>query len=313
VKETVWERLLRIGFNLLVVGGHIADEHSHLLERLKDLGYDGVEVPVFDGPVSQYQALGQRLGDLGLQSTIVAIVGEDTSPISPDPGIRSNARDRLRWSIDCAQALGADVMAGPFHSPLGVFTGAGPTEDELERLAETLRAVGDHAGQAGVTLAIEALNRFECYVLNTMAQASDLRRRVGHPSVSYQYDTFHANIEERDPVEAYRIHAHEIPHIHISENDRGIPGRGHVPFAATFAAIRGAGYDGWLTVEAFGRALPALAAATRVWRDLFPDLDTLFSESIEMIRRHWEAADPARSASSLSKSKPHHPSARRTA
>ena len=231
---------MRIGFNLLAVAGDITDEHLPHLERLKALGYDGVEIPVFDGPVAHFEALGRRLKEVGLGATTVAIVGEDTSPISPDPQIRANARDRLHWLIDCNHALGADVMAGPYHSPLGVFTGDGPTEDELDRLADAMRDAAAYAEGAGVKLALEALNRFECYVLNTMAQASDLRRRVGHPNFSYQYDTFHANIEERDPVAAYRDHAHEITHVHISENDRGIPGRGHTPLAATIAAVRAA-------------------------------------------------------------------------
>jgi D-psicose/D-tagatose/L-ribulose 3-epimerase len=283
---------LRIGFNLLVVGGHITEEHWPLLDRLKELGYDGVEVPVFEGPVSHYAGLGRRLKQAGLGSTIVAIVGEDTNPMSPDPAVRRKAGERQRWSIDCANALGADVMAGPYHSPLGVFTGQGPTEDELSRLAEGLHEAAGHAEGAGVKLAIEALNRFECYALNTMDQAEALRRRVDHPNFSFQFDTFHANIEERDPVDAYRRHAGVIPHIHVSENDRGIPGRGHVPFAAHFRSFREAGYDGWLTVEAFGRALPALAAATRVWRDLFSDLDTLLAESLALIRREWAAAAP---------------------
>jgi D-psicose/D-tagatose/L-ribulose 3-epimerase len=283
---------LRIGIDLLVVGGHITDEHWPLIERLKALGYDGVEIPVFDGPVAHYEHLGRGLRAMGMGATIVAIVGEDTNPLSPDPVIRQNARDRLAWSIDCAHALGADVMAGPFHSPLGVFTGEGPSEAELGRLAEIMHGAAAYAEPAGVTLALEALNRFECYVLNTMDQAEALRKRVDHPNFSFQFDTFHANIEERDPVEAYRRHARVIPHIHISENDRGIPGRGHVPFAAHFRAFREAGYDGWLTVEAFGRALPALAAATRVWRDLFPDLETLLVESITLIRREWQAATP---------------------
>jgi D-psicose/D-tagatose/L-ribulose 3-epimerase len=283
---------LRIGFNLLVAGGHITEEHWPLLDRLKALGYDGVEVPVFDGPVSHYEALGRRLKALGLGASIVAIVGEDSNPMSSDAAVRRKARDRQHWSIDCAHALGADVMAGPYHSPIGVFTGQGPTEDELSRLAEGLHEAAGHAEAAGVTLAIEALNRYECYALNTMDQAAGLRRRVDHPNFSFQFDTFHANIEERDPVDAYRRHSGAILHIHISENDRGIPGRGHVPFAAHFRSFLEAGYDGWLTVEAFGRALPALAAATRVWRDLFPDLDTLFAESIALIRREWAAAAP---------------------
>lgn len=284
---------MRIGFNLLVVGGHIDDEHGHLLERLKRLGYDGVEVPVFEGTLAHYEKLGRRLGDIGLASTIVTIVGEDANPASPDPAIRARAADRLRWGIDRAHALGADVMAGPYHSPVGVFTGEGPTADEIRHIADAMRLAAGHAQGAGVHLSLETLNRFECYVLNTMAQASELRRQVGHPNFGYMYDSFHANIEERDPVAAYRRFAGEITHIHISENDRGIPGRGHAPLRETIHAIRGAGYDGWLTVEAFGRSLPALAAATRVWRDLYPDIDTLFSESIDLIRRHWaQAEDP---------------------
>ncbi len=77
------------------------------------------------------------------------------------------------------------------------------------------------------------------------------------------YDTFHANIEEKDPVKAIRTIKKHMIHVHISENDRGTPGKGHVPWDATYKALRAAKYDGMLTIEAFGRALPQLAAATR--------------------------------------------------
>lgn len=280
---------MRIGFNLLAVGGHIGEEHVALFAKLKALGYDGVEIPVFDGPVAHFRHLGKILVDHGLRSTIVTIVTEDANPISADAAARVRAWDLLRSRIDRAYALGAEVMAGPFHSPLGVFSGSGPTESELKHLADAMREAADYGAAAKVRLSLEALNRFECYVLNTMSQASTLRKAVGHPNFSFMYDTFHANIEEHDPVGAYRAHAGEITHIHLSENDRGVVGRGHVPFAAVIAAIRKAGYDDWLTVEAFGRALPALAAATRVWRDLFPDLDTLFGESMRTIRSHLAA------------------------
>ena len=281
---------MKVGFNFLVVGGHIGEEHAPLLERLKAHGYDGVEIPVFEGELSHYEGLGRLLRRIGLGATMVAIVSEGANPASPDAAVRARARDHLRWCIDCGHAFGAEVMAGPFHSPLGVFSGDGPTDAELGHLADSMHEAAGYAADAGVHLSIEALNRFECYMLNTMAQASDLRRRVGHPNFSYQYDTFHANIEERDPVGTYRRFAHEISHIHISENDRGIPGRGHTPIGATIREARHSGYDGWLTVEAFGRAVPALAAATRVWRDLFPDIDTLFAESIAVTRRHWAQA-----------------------
>lgn len=285
--------MARIGFNLLTVGSFIDETHLPLCERIRQIGYDGVEIPVFEGDVGHYERLGRRLDAIGLGRTIVTIVAEDSNPLSPDAAIRRRARERHRWAVDCAMALGASVIAGPYHSPVGVFTGEGPREDELAHLAEALHVMADDAGRAGIALSLEAINRFECYVLNTMAAASALHARVGHPNFGYMYDTFHANIEERDPVGAYSRHAPEINHIHLSENDRGIVGRGHVPWAETFRAIHATGYDGWLTVEAFGRALPSLAAATRVWRDLFPDLETLLAESHAFIRRGWaEAALP---------------------
>jgi D-psicose/D-tagatose/L-ribulose 3-epimerase len=205
--------------------------------------------------------------------------------------VRRAAYDRLRWTIDGAQALGAKIVCGPLYAPLGYFSGDGPTEDELGHAADTLRAAAEHGAGAGVTLTLEPLNRFETYVLNTVVQGSAFAHRVGHPNLRYMYDTFHANIEERAPVAAFEEHVAEFGHIHISENDRGIPGRGHAAIAPVIGAARRAGYDGWLTVEAFGRAVPEFAAATRVWRDLFPDRETLYTESLNFIRKHWEAGD----------------------
>jgi D-psicose/D-tagatose/L-ribulose 3-epimerase len=281
---------MKVGFNLLAVGDSVDDHYLRCLERIKAIGYDGIEFSIFPHNAAQSSILGRRLKDIGLQATFGAIVAEAASPISPDAAVRARARDWLHRSIDCGHALGGTVMIGPYHSPLGVFSGNGPSEDELSRCAEVLRDAADYAASAGIRLSIEIVNRFECYLLNTLQQGSDFRRRVGHPNFSYMYDTFHANIEEDDPVAAYTRFASEITYIHISENQRGVPGRGHVPWKETFAAIRAAGYDDWLTVEAFGRALPALASATRVWRDLFPDLETLLVESHAMIRRHWNEA-----------------------
>jgi D-psicose/D-tagatose/L-ribulose 3-epimerase len=113
---------------------------------------------------------------------------------------------------------------------------------------------------------------------------------VGHPNVSGMYDTFHANIEEKDPIMAIADVRHHLSHVHISENDRGTPGRGHIDFPATFRALKGSGYDGWLTIEAFGRALPPLAAATRVWRDFFPSPTEVYREGYRVIHNGWKGA-----------------------
>jgi D-psicose/D-tagatose/L-ribulose 3-epimerase len=171
-----------------------------------------------------------------------------------------------------------------------VFSGEGPTEDEKARAVDVHRQAAEAAQEVGLRLGIESLNRFECYFLNTIADAAEYARRVDHPAFGTMYDTFHANIEEKDPVAAFADNVKEIFHVHISENDRGTPGRGHVPWLETFKAIKSSGYDGWLTIEAFGRALPALAAATRVWRDFFPSREEVYVEGYRFIRKMLKKA-----------------------
>lgn len=284
---------MKIGFNLLVLGGLITPGHLEQLRRLAALGYDGVEIPILDGNVAHYGQLAALCADLGLERTASSALLGAINPCSADASVRGDAYDRLRWTIDCARALQASLICGPLYAPLGHFTGAGPTEAELSYAADTLRAAAEHGAAAGVKLVVEPLNRFETYLINTTGQGSEFVRRVAHRSLGYMFDTFHANIEERSPVDAFEACAREFAHVHISENDRGIPGRGHAALAPVIRAARRSGYDGWLTVEAFGRAVPELAAATRVWRDLFPDLETLFAESISFVRRHWDAGgDP---------------------
>jgi D-psicose/D-tagatose/L-ribulose 3-epimerase len=104
------------------------------------------------------------------------------------------------------------------------------------------------------------------------------------------FDTFHANIEEADPAASIRAHRDIITHVHISENNRGVPGRGHNDWKGIFKALRSTGYDNWLTIEAFGRVLPAFAAATRIWRDIFESPEALYAEGIRFIRQQWDAA-----------------------
>jgi D-psicose/D-tagatose/L-ribulose 3-epimerase len=146
------------------------------------------------------------------------------------------------------------------------------------------------AAKAELVIALEFLNRFEAYFLNTAADAAAFVKRVNHPNCGIMFDTFHANIEEQDPVGAITKNIDAIRHVHISENDRGTPGKGHIDWDGTFKALRSGGYDNWLVIEAFSRALPDLAAATRVWRDFCPSREGVCIEGLKFIRDQWEAA-----------------------
>ena len=217
---------MKAGFNLLLWTTHVEETHLPLLGKLKAAGYDGVEIPVFEGDVAHFERIGRAIRDNGLGCTTAMILPDQAhSAISPDPGSRAGALDHLRWAIECSAALGSEVLCGPFHQELGAFSGAGPTEDEKARAAEVHRQAADVAAQAGLALAIEPLNRFECYFLNTMADARAHVRRVDRPNFGALYDTFHANIEEKDPVGCIAETADVIRHVHVSENDRGTPGR----------------------------------------------------------------------------------------
>jgi len=281
---------MRLGFNLLLWTTHVVDEHAPVLDRLKATGYDGVEIPLFEGDIDHYTRLGRRLRDAGLGCSSVAIMPSGKSAIGEDAAARAAALDHLKWAIDCSAALGADVLCGPFHQPLGEFSGKGPTEAEVSRCAEVHKQAARYAGSRGVALAVEPLNRFECYFLTTARDAQALVLRVAEPNYGYLYDTFHSNIEEKNQPEAIRATAPAIRHVHISENDRGTPGTGQVGFPAVFDALRRSGYDGWLTVEAFGQALPDLAAATKVWRPLFARPEDVYEGGLRLMRDGWAAA-----------------------
>jgi len=280
---------MKIGMNLLLWATHLTEEHYPYLEKIKATGFDGVEIPIFGGNDAHYQKLRQKLDELQLQSSTVAVATPEASAISSDPAIRKAATQRLKTIVRYSAILGADILCGPFHQALGVFSGTGPTEEEFKRAADVHREVAEEAQRQGLWLAIESLNRFECYFLNTVGAAAAYVRRVAHPNFKTMFDTFHANIEEEDLPKAFSANVAEIAHVHVANNDRGVPGRGHIDFQSIFRAIKSSGYNGWLTIEAFGRALPELAEPTRVWRDFFKQPDEVVTEGYQFIRDTWNA------------------------
>jgi len=282
---------MKIGMCMFLWTTNITPDHAGLLRDIKATGFDGVEIPVFEGTPADFARTGQMLDDLGLQRTAVAANGDPAlNLIADDAATRQAGIDRMKWVLDCCAALGADRVSGPLHSTLGHFTGTGPTQAELDRSIAAQRVIGQHAAGTGVTVCLEALNRFECYLLNTMQALAAHIRAIDHPNIRAMYDTFHANIEEADPIAALTRHTDVVHHIHISENDRGVPGRGNIPWADTFAAVKAIGYDDWLTIEAFGRGLPDLAAATKVWRDFAESPEAVYRDGYAHIRTSMQAA-----------------------
>jgi D-psicose/D-tagatose/L-ribulose 3-epimerase len=280
-----------LGFNMLLWSTHVTEEHFPLFAAIKRAGYDGIELPIFEGTPEHFRTVGQAIRDNGLRVTAVTVIPDaGRNCVSADPAVRSAGLDHLKWAIDCLAAAGGETLCGPFYQPLGVFTGDPPTKAERANVVSVHKNAAAHAARQNINLSVEPLNRFECYVLNTVADSADVVRQVNESNYGLLYDTFHANIEEKDPVGVIAPNIAQINHVHFSENDRGTPGKGHVPWAATMKALKQSGYDGWCVIEAFGRALPDLAAATRVWRDFFPNRDEVYQFGGKFLREEWAKA-----------------------
>lgn len=282
----------KIGFNTLVWSAGVSDELYPILDRLKEIGYDGVECLIGSPDEKAYQDFGDYARNIGLKTTAVFVLGKDENPASPDAGTRARALERIKWTIDRGHALQASLIAGPFHSAHRVFAQHPPQDEEYKWSSEVLHAAGDYAAAAGITLVLEAVNRFECYLCNTMSQLTKLVNITGHSHVKAMYDTHHANIEEKKAREAILTVAPVLAHVHISENDRGTPGDGHVQWQETFATLAEINYSGWLTIEAFSRNDPDFANAIGVWREYSKPWD-IATKGLAFIRQQLNNAGVA--------------------
>lgn len=276
---------MKLGMNMLLWSTDVCGrEHDATFAMLKDAGFDGVEIPIFDREVDKYAELGKRLDALGLERIAVGARGSDDNPISADPAVRAEAAAAMRANFDSAAALGASLICGPLHAPLGVFSGAPPTAEEKARSVAYLQEVAPYAEERGVTIALESLSRFEMYLTNIAADLAALVREVDHSHCRMMYDTYHAHIEEKDVRAALQECKDVLVHVHASENDRSTPGAGQVDWETTFATLGDIGYDGWISIEAFGSAAPEFAGAARIWRRMFESEEQLARDGASFIR-----------------------------
>jgi D-psicose/D-tagatose/L-ribulose 3-epimerase len=275
---------MRFGMNLLLWTDTLNDEALPLLDEIKAIGFDAVEVPIFEHDVAKYAAWGKHLDNAGLARTGVTVRGAADDPMSSDPAVRKLGVENNKRALDCAQAAGCEAMVGPYHSALGEFSGKVTTKDQWCWAVESMRQVAEHAARANVMLGLEYLNRFECYLLNTAADGARFCRDVNHPNCNMMYDTFHSHIEEKNTPAAIRALKGCLAHVHISENDRSTPGAGNVRWAENFDTLHEIGYDNLMVIEAFGLALERLVPATKIWRRMFQSERELASQGLAFMK-----------------------------
>lgn len=246
-----------------------------VLNLIKETGYDTVEIPIMNTDIFQWKNWKKRLDELGLNVVAETINGRDLNSIDKDPDVRTKALEFNKGVIDVANFLEAELFIGPYHSALGVFTGEPATNEEKKWAAENLWHLAEHGQKSGVMLGLEYLNRFESYLCTCTDETLELIDLVDHPNCQMMFDTFHANIEEKDLAEAIKKIGKKLVHVQLSENDRGTLGAGHIDFPKIVDALKGIDYQGVISVEAFSQKL----SAAHIWRQMFESEEQLVKDS----------------------------------
>ncbi len=262
---------MKFGINTFLWSAHFGPADFDLLPQIKAHGFDGIEATLISPEDFAAGAIRCALDENQLECTVCSVFPSGLSLITDDPAVRTKTVAHLSDCIKQTAEAGAKLIAGPLYCPVGFLPGRRRTTQEWDWAIEGYQQLGPVLKSYSVDLCIEPLNRFETFFLNTTADAVALCEAVGDPAIGILWDTFHANVEEKNLPAALRLGGEHIKHVHTCENDRGIPGTGHVDWPGVFQALASIGYDGWLTIESFGFALGDLAAAASIWRDLAPD------------------------------------------
>jgi D-psicose/D-tagatose/L-ribulose 3-epimerase len=276
-----------IGANTWIWVSPPTDERlAALAPRVKAWGFDLIELPVESPGDWDPARTADLLAELGLGASVCVAMGPDRDFVSTDPAIVAPTQDYLRYCIDAVATLGGTVVAGPIYAPVGR---TGLLEDDervrsVERLVTNLRPVVDYAGERGVRLGIEPLNRFETSLINTAAQALEVVAQIDSPACGIMLDTFHMNIEEKRPAETIRAVGPRLVHFHTCGVDRGTPGADHIDWNAIAGALTDISYDGALVIESFTSENKTIATAASIWRPLASSQDEIAIEGLAFLR-----------------------------
>jgi D-psicose/D-tagatose/L-ribulose 3-epimerase len=270
-----------------------SNDDLHLIDHVKELGFDGIEIPLMELEKVDPAAIRERAEAAGVAVVTSVAVDESTDPTGDSADVRAAARDFLVRCVDATADMGATVFTGVTYSAIGRRIERRPEQRDWDRSAEVLAEVARHAATRGVTVGIEPVNRYESFLVNTAEQALELRDRIAEPNVGVHLDAYHMNIEEEEFGAPVARAAHALVHFHMSESHRGIPGRGTVDWGAIVGALVQSGYSGWVGLESFAEVSEAMRGATCIWRDLAPSSDVLVAEGLAYLKGLEAAARTA--------------------
>jgi D-psicose/D-tagatose/L-ribulose 3-epimerase len=274
------------GISSFVLASPFTDGDVDQFDRAKAMGFDLLEVCIEDPSRLTPDALIAASERTGLPISICGAFGPDRDVSHEDASMRQLGIDYVKLCVDYAKLVGSPHVAGPMYSATGKTRMLSPEERKQQRTwaAESLREVADYAGERGITLAIEPLNRFETDLINTVEQGLELLDLIDRDNAGFMLDTFHMNIEEKNSGDAIRAAGSKVFHFQVSENDRGTPGTGNVAWGDVWKGLSDIGYQGTIVIESFLPTVKEIARAVSLWRPVAPSMDALATEGLAFLR-----------------------------
>jgi len=283
----------QLGLSSFLLASPFSDADAAAFDRTAAFGYDVLEVCVEDPELLSADSLLANAQRTGLAISICGAFGAERDLSHEDSERRERGIRYLKECVDLASAVGSPHVAGPMYATTGQARLLPPEARaaQFARAAWSMAEVADYAGERGIALAFEPLNRFETDLVNTVERALELCQAVGAPNVGLLLDTFHMNIEEKSLGDAVRLAGDRVFHVQVAENDRGTPGTGHVPWNEFFDALDDIRYEGQIVVESFLPSVKEIARAVSLWRPVAPSPDVLAEEGLAFLRRRFPKED----------------------
>ena len=259
---------MKIGVSAFAWTTDFRESHLEILPRLREQGLCSFEIPMFEPEKLPAGKIRRAMDSNGLTCSVCAILPQGINPISTDSRVRKESVAHLTKCLDIATEMGATLIGGPVYAPIGYFTGRRRTVEEWKWAIDALQQLTHTLESNRLDLSIEPVNRSETYFLTTIRDATSLCDAIDHPRIGMTLDTFHANIEEKSIPQAIRSAGQQLKHVHLSENDRGLLGSGHIDFGGVISSLHQIGYTGFLMIEGFGYSADEVAAPGAVWADI---------------------------------------------
>jgi D-psicose/D-tagatose/L-ribulose 3-epimerase len=278
---------MRIGVNTWVWVSPLTDDRlEELAPRVRDWGFDTIELPVENLGDWDPARAASLLAELGLSASVCLVMGPGRELVATDTGTVAATQAYLRGVVDVAATVGSPVIAGPAYTSVGRTWRMEPDERRraYAELRENLAPVVDYAATSGVQVAVEPLNRYETSLLNTVEQTLEALDGLPEVGCGLALDVYHLNIEEQSIAAAIRHAGDRIAHVQVCANDRGAPGADHLDWPDILAALGDAGYDGPLVIESFTAENATIATAASIWRPLAASQDAIAVEGLRFLQ-----------------------------